>query len=168
MGTQGTASGVLVHRMHYDAGDYFWDGHRTMHWQVHAQNNNPKCHVYDEKEYELLYGWHLFWLHDDRIPPFDFDKKLPVFVSIKTQDYVPSRYSGSYMLWTAPALTSTFDVGLRAMPLGKGNELEVDLIAQSHYLQYSEDVEVELSCKDRDGNELVYTWTFRTEDDPEN
>jgi hypothetical protein len=167
-GTEGTTSGIRVHRMHYDAGDYYWDGHRTMHYYVHAQNNDPMCHVYDEKEYQLLYGWHLFWLHDDRIPPFEFNKKLPVFVSIKTQDHVPSRMSRSYMLWTAPAGTADFGVELKALPLGKGNCMEVDLVAHSHYLQYSEDVEVELSCKDVDGNELLYTWTFRTEDEPQN
>jgi hypothetical protein len=139
-----------------------------MHWEVHAQNNNPMCHVYNRDEYQLLYGWHLFWLHHDRIPPFEFDKKLPVFVSVKTQDYVPSRYSKSYMLWTAPAGTSEFNVGIRALPLGAGNEVEVDLIAHSHYLQYSEDVEVEITCQDRDGNELLYSWTFTTEDEPEN
>lgn len=167
-GTAGTTSGVRIHRLHYDAGDYYWDGHRTMHWEVHAQNDNPMCGVYNRDEYQLLYGWHLFWLHHDRIPPFEFDKKLPVFVSIKTQDYVPSRYSKSYMIWTAPAGTHDFNVGLKALPLGAGNELEVDILAHSHYLQYSEDVDVELYCKDRDGNELLYTWTFTTEDEPEN
>ena len=167
-GTKGTASGIRVHRLHYDAGDYYWDGHRTMHWEVHAQNDNPMCHVYNRDEYQLCYGWHLFWLHHDRIPPFEFNKKLPVFVSIKTQDYVPSRFSKSYMIWTAPAGTHDFNVGIRALPLGAGNELEVDILAHSHYLQYSEDVDVELYCKDRDGNELLYTWTFTTEDEPEN
>lgn len=167
-GSSGPASGIRIHRLHYDAGDYYWDGHRTMHWTVHAQNNNPLCGVYNRDEYELCYGWHIFWHHDSRIPPFEFDSKLPVFVSIKTQDYVPSRYSRSYPIWTAPAGTSDFNVGIKALPLGSGNQVEVNLIAHSHYLQYSEDVEVELTCKDRDGNELLYLWTFTTEDEPAN
>lgn len=165
-GTEGTTSGIRVHRLHYDAGDYNWDGHRTMHWEVHAENDNPKCGVYDEVDYQLHYGWHIFWLHHDRRPPFPFNTKIPVFVSIKTQDYVPSRYSKSYMLWTAPAVTHDLNVGIKALPLTRDNELEVDLIAHSHYLQYSEDVDVEVYCKDRDGNELLYTWTFTTEDEP--
>jgi hypothetical protein len=158
-------SGMLVHRLHYDAGNYNWDGHRTMKFTAHAQNDNPLCHTYNEHTYNLLYGWHIFWLHGTN-PPFEFDKKLPVFVKIKTQEYVPSTFAQSYMLWTAPARTHDFQVGIKALPTGAGNDLEVDMIAHSYYLQYSEEVEIEVYCQDRDGNEVIYTWTFRTEDEP--
>ena len=167
-GTTGTASGILVHRLHYDAGNYDWDGHRTMQWRAHAQNNDSRCHVYNEDTYELLYGWHIFWLHGENIRPFEFNKQLPVFISIKTQEYVPSPFSSSYMVWTAPARAAGLEVGVNALPVGTGNDFAVDLVAQSQYLQYSEDVEVTIFCQDMDGNELLYTWTFRTEDAPVN
>jgi hypothetical protein len=159
-------SGILIHRMHYDAGDYYWDGHRTMTYTIQAENNNPLCRVYNRFSYGLLYGWELFWHHSSDRKPFEFNKKLPVFVTIKTQDYIPSRFSKSYMLWTAPALTSDFNVEIKALPLGDGNTLEVELLADSYYLQYSEWVIVEVYCKDLDGNELNYSWRFKTEDMP--
>jgi hypothetical protein len=167
-----TASGedVYFHRMHWDPGNHWdWIGNRAVHLTVESHNNDPTCDVYNREEYILFYGWQLNWWHQavpNQIPPFEFNTKFPIFVSVKTYDFAPSRSSKSYMLWSSPGYTCDLPVYIKPKPIPK-EDLKVGILAQSQYLQYSEDVEVEVACKDLDGNELVYTWAFRTEDQPE-
>jgi hypothetical protein len=166
-----TASGedVFFHRMHWDPGNHWdWIGNRAIHLTVESHNNDPTCDVYNRQEYILFYGWQLGWWHQavpGQIPPFDFNKKFPIFVSVKTYDFAPSRESKSYPLWSSPGYVCDLPVYIKPKPIPK-EDLKVGILAQSQCLQYSEDVEVEVTCRDLDGNELVYSWTFRTEDEP--
>jgi hypothetical protein len=161
------ASGVIYHRMHWDPqNDWNWEGNRSIHLTVESHNNNPTCSVYNTNEYVLYYGWELAWFHQaipKQHPPFEFNKKFPIFLSMKTYDFGPSRFNKSYMLWSSPGYTQDLSVYINPRPRPK-KDLKVGILAQSPYLQYSEDVEVEVSCRDKDGNELVYTWNFRTQD----
>ena len=166
-----TASGddVYFHRLHWDPGNHWdWIGNRAIHLTVESHNSDTTCDVYNREEYILFYGWQLNWWHQavpGLIPPFDFGKKFPVFVSMKTYDFAPSRGSLSWMYQTPAGYTFDLPVYIKPKPIDK-KDLKVGILAHSHYLQYSEDVEVEVTCKDLDGNELVYSWTFRTEDQP--
>lgn len=167
-GTGGlTPSGVPIHRMHYNPeNDYNWTGHRTLAFTVRAYNDDPLCDVYNEVTYKLNYGWQLYWHHSKDYDPFEFNKHLPVFIAAKTYEFVPSNYAKSYMIWTSPGYTQDFSVHLK-IPPKPYEDLGVGILAQSQYLQYSEDVTVEIECKDLDGNELNYSWTFTTEDKPQ-
>lgn len=166
-----TASGedVNFHRMHWDPGNHWdWIGNRAIHLTVESHNNNPTCDVYNREEYILFYGWQLGWWHQavpGAIPPFDFNRKFPIFVSIKTYDFAPSRSSKSYPLWSSPGYTCDLPVYIKPKPIPK-KDLKVGILAHSQYLQYSEDVEVVVECQDLDGNVLVYSWSFRTQDAP--
>lgn len=164
-----TPSGVLVHRMHYNPeNDYNWTGHRTIAFTVRAYNDDPLCDVYNEQTYKLVYGWEIYWHHAaNKYDPFDFNKHLPVFVAAKTYEFVPSQFARSYMIWTSPGYQQDFRIFLK-IPPKPYEDLGVGILAQSQYLQYSEDVTVEVECSDLDGNELIYSWTFTTEDKPQN
>jgi hypothetical protein len=162
-------SGMVVHRLHWDPhNDWNWTGNRAMHLTVESHNNNPACGVYNQNEYIIYYGWQTSWFHQamkHQYPAWEFNHKLPIFISIKTDAFAPSRLNKSYMFWTSPGYTSNFSVSLFAKPIPL-QDLKVGILAHSPALQYSEDVEVEISCKDMDGNELTYVWNFRTEDVP--
>jgi hypothetical protein len=166
-----TASGedVFFHRLHWDPGNHWdWIGNRAIHLTVESHNNDPTCDVYNREEYILFYGWQLNWWHQaipGNIPPFSYDTKFPVFVSMKTYDFAPSRGNLSWMYRTPAGYACDLPVYIKPKPIPK-KDLKVGILAHSQYLQYSEDVEVEVTCKDLDGNELVYSWTFRTEDQP--
>jgi hypothetical protein len=69
------------------------------------------------------------------------------------------------MLWSSPGYKHDLNVLITAKPIPQ-KDIKVGILANSHYLQYDEDVDVEVTCKDMDGNELVYTWTFSTEQTP--
>jgi hypothetical protein len=157
-------SGILVHTLHWRPdNEYDWDGHRTMQFTVTPYNDHPTCNVYNQHEYKLLYGWELVWMHDDK--PFDYDKKVFIFVDAKTDVFKPSSYGHAYPVWTVPPNVS--DLGVSFKPQGRTySDLSVSLIAQSQALQYSENVVVEVWCEDLDGNELYYSWSFDTEPKP--
>jgi hypothetical protein len=162
-------SGMVVHRLHWDPhNDWNWTGNRAMHLIAESHNNNPVCGVYNQNEYIIYYGWQTSWFHQamrNQYPAWEFNHKLPLFVSIKTDAFAPSRLNKSYMFWTSPGYTSGLEVTLMPKPIPIKN-LKVGVLAQSPALQYSEDVEVEVYCKDMDGNEMTYVWNFRTEDAP--
>jgi hypothetical protein len=160
-------SGAVYHRMSWDPGnDWNWEGNRAIHLTVESHNNNPLCSVYNRNEYVIYYGWEISWFHQAiprQHPPFEFNHKFPIFMSMKTYDFAPSRFNKSYMLWSSPGYTKDLTIDIKPKPIPK-KDLKVGILAHSQYLQYSEDVEVEITCKDNDGNELVYTWSFRTQD----
>lgn len=157
--------GQVFHRLHYNPeNEYNLQGHRTMVFTVHAENDDPLCAVYNRESYDLLYGWEIYWNHTD--DPFEFDHKFPVFVGAKTDRYVPSRFGKSYMLWASPGRTYDLPVYLN-IPPESHEDFSIGVLAQSKYLQYSEDVVVEVECQDMDGNQLYYSWAFKTEDKPD-
>ena len=166
-----TSSGddVFFHRMHWDPGNHWnWIGNRSIQLTIESHNSDPTCDVYNREEYGLFYGWKLGWWHQafpGTIPPFRIGAKIPIFVSVKTYDFAPSRGSLSWMNRTSSGYTFDLPVYLKPKPIPQ-KDLKVGILAQSQYLQYSEDVEVEVTCKDLDGNEMIYSWTFRTQDKP--
>jgi hypothetical protein len=163
------SSGIVMHRMHWDPNnDWNWKGNRAIQLTVEAHNNNPTCSVYNVNDYIIYYGWQTSWFHQaikDLYPAWDFNHKLPIFVSIKTDLFAPGLLNKSYMFWTSPGYKADFYVTLTPKPIPK-DDLKIGILAYSQFLQYSEDVEIEVSCKDLDGNEMVYVWKFRTQDKP--
>jgi hypothetical protein len=141
-------------------------------YTVEGHNDNPTCSVYNRVEYVYYYGKELWWYHKAKYPgsrdykSFEFNKKIPVLVGVKTQDFIPEEFFKSYQFWTHPGQTKDLVVNLFAKPIPT-KDLTVGILAHSHYLQYSEDVDVEIYCKDLDGNEITYTWVFSTEEEPE-
>jgi len=166
----GSILGMRYHRMSWKPeNDWDWEGNRAVQLAVESHNDNSVCSVYNVNDYIIYYGWQLSWFHQavpNEFRPFEFNKKFPIFMSIKTHDFAPSRLNKSYMLWSSPGYKCDLNVSLIAMPQAI-EDLKVGILAQSAYLQYSEDVGVEITCNDMDGNVLTYTWIFTTEDKPE-
>jgi len=170
-GELGTTSGVFHRIQWYPDNHWNWGGNRAMYLTIEAHNTHPYCDVYNTVEYIYYYGKEIWWYHTARrndlkqYPPFDLNHKLPVLIGIKTQDFIPETFFRSYLFWTHPGKTYDLGVTLKAIPKPT-KDLKVGILAHSHYLQYSEDVDVEIYCKDLDGNEITYTWIFTTEDKP--